>query len=389
MSKEEIIYLDNAATSFPKPACVYRAADEFYRHYGGNAGRGSNPLAQKGKDLIVETRNHLAKWLGAQSPPQVVLAPSATIALNQIILGMSLQPGDVVYVTPFEHNSVLRPLEHLRQTKGIIVREMPFDRSTFTCDLERLEASFQAESPALVGITQASNVCGVMPSVLEIARRAKQVNPQTVVVVDGAQAAGLYPLPLDTGLIDALVFSGHKSLYGPYGVSGVVLASDWRPEPILFGGTGTRSESVVMPDTLPTAYEVGSHNIWAIAGLRAALTWLQSIGREALVDHTLDLAVMLRHELESLPGVTVYTPLNEKVWCGIVSFTVQGVRPQALEAALGAKGIAVRAGLHCAPWAHRWLGTRETGGTLRVSVGWFNELADLEALMTEISRLSA
>ena len=376
----ETIYLDNAATTFPKPEGVYQAADEFYRRFGGNAGRGANPLAKKGAELVAETRDSLARWLGAPSSEQVIFTPSATVALNQVILGTTLRPGDAVYVTPFEHNSVLRPVEHLRQTRGVVVREIPFDCRTFACQLERLEAAFYAEPPTLVCVTQASNVCGLMPPVMGIARLAKAANPDAVVVVDGAQTAGLYPLDLQSGLIDTFIFSGHKSLYGPYGVAGLVLASDWRPEPILFGGTGTVSESVRMPGEPPSAYEPGSHNIWAIAGLKAALEWLRETGQEAIIAHTMGLANRLRDELTALPGVTVHAPPPGTPWCGIVSFTVEGTRPQAIEAALGAQGIAVRAGLHCAPWAHRWLGTLESGGTVRVSVGWFSKRAEVEKL---------
>lgn len=372
MPERELIYLDNAATTFPKPEAVYQAADAFYRAYGGNAGRGANPLAERCARLLEETRALLAHWLGAPSPERVILTPSATIALNMAILGADLRPGDAVYVTPFEHNSVLRPVEHLRRTRGVRVEEIPFDRRTWACDLSRLTAAFQTDPPALVCVTQASNVCGLMPPVVEIARRAKTANPRAVVVVDGAQTAGLYPLPVGDGLIDALVFSGHKSLYGPYGVAGLVLASDWRPAPILFGGTGTFSESVAMPDELPSAYEPGSPNIWAVAGLKAALEWLQETGREAIVSHTLELAQALRDHLSVLPGTTVHAPPSDVPWCGILAFTVEGIAPQAMEAALGARGIAVRAGLHCAPWAHRWLGTLAEGGAVRVSVGWFN-----------------
>ena len=384
---DSIIYLDNAATTFPKPAVVHRAADEFYRGFGGNAGRGANPLARKGAELIAGTRALLADWLGAPAPDRVIFTPSATVALNQAILGTDLRPGDVVYLTPFEHNSVLRPVEHLRQSIGVDVLEIPFDRQTYACDLKRLAADFRVDPPTLVCITQASNVCGVMPPVMEIARLAKAANPDAVVVVDGAQTAGLYPLDLQSGLIDALVFSGHKSLYGPYGVAGLVLASDWRPEPILFGGTGTVSERVTMPDEPPSAYEPGSHNIWAIAGLKAALEWLRETGREAIVIHTMELASRLRDELAALPGVTAHAPPPETSWCGILSFTVEGVRPQAIEAALGAQGIAVRAGLHCAPWAHRWLGTLESGGAVRVSVGWYNEeehIARLKSILDTV-----
>jgi len=377
----EIIYLDNAATIFPKPEAVYQATDAFYRRFGGNAGRGANPLARRGTKLIDDTRALLAEWLGAPSPEQVIFAPSATIALNLVILGAALGPSDVVYVTPFEHNSVLRPVEYLRQTRAVNVHEIPFDRRTYTCDLDRLAAMFRADPPVLVCVSQASNVCGLMPPVLEIADRAKAANPQAVVLVDGAQVAGLYPMPLRDDLIDAYVFSGHKSLYGPYGVAGLVLASNWRPRPILFGGTGTVSERVAMPDALPSAYEPGSHNVWAIAGLKAALKWLWETGRQTIVAHTLELAESLCDKLDELPMVTSYAPPRSEPWCGIVSFTVRGVRPQAIEAALGAKGVAVRAGLHCAPWAHRWLGTTTEGGTVRVSLNFYNCSEDIGNLV--------
>ncbi|MDQ7029053.1 MAG: aminotransferase class V-fold PLP-dependent enzyme [Ardenticatenia bacterium] len=144
-----VMYLDNAATTYPKPACVYEAADAFYREWGGNAGRGANPLAKRGAQLIAETRAALAEWLGAPAPKRVLFRPSATIALNMVILGADLGRDDVVYVTPFEHNSVLRPVEHLRQTVGVQVREIPFDRQTYACQLERLEAMFWAEPPGV------------------------------------------------------------------------------------------------------------------------------------------------------------------------------------------------------------------------------------------------
>jgi len=387
MPEPALIYLDNAATTFPKPEVVYQFADAFYREFGGNAGRGANPLARKATAMIDEARTLLAEWLGAPSPERVIFTPSATLALNQVILGANLQPGDTVYVTPFEHNAVLRPLEHLRQTRNVRVQEIPFDRRTYTCDLARLTAAFQANPPTLVCVTQASNVCGLMPPVEEIARCAKSVNPRAVIVVDGAQTAGLYPLPLNEGLIDAFILSGHKALYGPYGVAGIVLGSDWRPVPILFGGTGTFSEQVAMPETLPSAYEPGSHNIWAIAGLKAALEWLRETGREAIVAHTLRLAETLCEQLNALPGVTVYAPPSEVAWCGIIAFSVEDVSPQTIEAALGAQGIAVRAGLQCAPWTHRWLGTLKGGGTVRISVGWFNTLDEVTTLITAITEL--
>lgn len=374
----KIIYLDNAATTFPKPTCVYEAANEFYRRFGGNAGRGGNPLARACTRLLAETREQLATWLGATSSERVVFTASATHALNLAIFGATFSPGDTIYATPFEHNSVLRPLEHLRQTQGIQIQKIPFSRRTFECQLDKVAADFQITPPSMVCVTQASNVCGVIPPVLQIARLAKEVNPQVVIVVDGAQTAGLYPLSLTEGLIDAFIFSGHKSLYGPYGIAGLVLASDWRPKPLLFGGTGTISESIQMPTDLPSAYEVGSHNIWAIAGLQAALGWLAETGRKAITDHTMKLDWQVRDGLASLANVELHTPPKDISWCGILSFSVEGASPQAIEAVLGAKDIAVRAGLHCAPWVHEWLGTLKNGGAVRLSTSYCNQIQDAD-----------
>ncbi len=386
--KQQIIYLDNAATTFPKPENVYTEANNFYAHFGGNAGRGGNPLARASTRMLTETRELLAEWLDAPSIDKIIFTASATHALNQAIFGATVRPGDIIYVTPFEHNSVLRPVEHLRQTKGVQVRQIPFVRRTYQCQLDKLAAAFQTEPPTMVCVTQASNACGVMPPVQEIAKLAKRVNPQVIIIVDGSQTAGLYSLDLQSGFIDAFIFSGHKSLYGPYGIAGIVLGSAWRPNPLLFGGTGTFSESIEMPTDLPSAYEAGSHNIWAIAGLHAALEWLQSIGREAIIKHTARLSRQLQINLADLPGVEVHSPPKDVPWCGILSFTIEDMKPQAIESALGAKGIAVRAGLHCAPWAHRWLGTLDAGGTVRVSCGYFSEFEDINSITQLITSYS-
>ncbi|MGB0383768.1 MAG: aminotransferase class V-fold PLP-dependent enzyme, partial [Ardenticatenaceae bacterium] len=407
-SKKEIlvnqpIYLDNAATTYPKPPSVYTEADRFYRRDGGNAGRGGNPMARACARLLAETRALLATWLHAPAPETVLFTSSATHALNLAIFGAHLRSHDTIYVTPFEHNSVLRPIEQLRQTKGIQVRQIPFSRHTYTCQFDKLKAAFQSQPPAMVCVTQASNVCGVMPPVEQIAQLAKAINPQAIIIVDGAQTAGLYPLPLDRGLIDAFIFSGHKSLYGPYGIAGLVLATKWRPAPLFFGGTGTISERVQMPTNLPSAYEAGSHNIWAVAGLKAALEWLIQTGRDAIVEQTMNLAHELRSELDMLPNIDLYAPPIESGrggvlrqaqepgargrWCGILSFTVEYTQPQAIEAALGAQDIAVRAGLHCAPWVHEWMGTLERGGTVRVSTGYFNNAAEVGQLSDFISMM--
>lgn len=376
----DLIYLDNAATTWPKPESVYEFAYDFYRQYGGNAGRGNNPMARASARLLEETREKLAAWLNAPSAEQVIFTSSTTHALNLAILGCSFRPGDVVYVTPFEHNSVLRPVEHLRQTQGVEVRQIPFNRRTYACEIEKLQAAFEIEPPTMVCATQASNVCGVMPPVIEIARLAKAANPKAVVVVDAAQTAGLYPISFREGLIDVLSFSGHKSLYAFYGIAGFVLGTDWRPKPLMHGGTGTSSESVQMPDQLPAAYEAGSHNILATAGLYAALEWLDEIGREQIVQQTLLFANQLRDGLLRLAGIELFIPTKNMDWCGIISLAMEDVLPQTIENTLGAQNIAVRAGLHCSPWTHQWLKTLQSGGTTRLSPGFLNQSEEITKL---------
>jgi cysteine desulfurase family protein len=368
-----LIYLDNAATTFPKPEAVYVAMDSFYRNYGGNAGRGANPLARKAANLVAETRELLKVWLDA---PDVVLLPSATIALNTVMMGARLRAGDVVYVSPFEHNSVLRPLAHLRKTIGIEVRVLPFDKTTFACQLDQVKSLFKLDPPAMVCLSQVSNVFGAVLPVDALTQLAKQAAPQCITLVDGAQAAGLQLL--DMNRIDALVFSGHKSLYGPFGVAGIAFGTAWRPLPLVYGGTGTQSESLDMPTEGHARYEAGSHNISAIAGLNATLKWLHETGRDTINAHTDELTQQLVGELQALPQVRVFVPQDHS---SIVSFTVEGISPQVVETALGAQNIAVRAGLHCAPWAHEWTNTLKGGGTVRVSVGYFTQEEQMEKLI--------
>lgn len=369
----EQIYLDNAATTFPKPEIVWQKMDEFARSGGANANRGQNPLARRAARLIEETRSKVAEWLDVPNVGHITFAPSATIALNQVILGTSFNNGDLVYHSPFEHNSILRPLTHLQKTVGIQLKEIPFHPVSLQVEWDKLDALWHSQPPKMLAISQASNVCGLLLPVEELANQARKINPSAIVVVDGAQAAGLYPLDLKTGNIDYLVWSGHKSFYGPFGVAGIAFCTKLRPEPILFGGTGTVSESLEMPTDLPSSYEAGSHNSPAIAGLNASLTWLNEIGREKIVSHTSNLTSSLQVNLNSIPGIKIIKLPGVNV-ASVFSFIIPGIAPQAIEKYLGEKNIAVRAGLHCAPFAHRFFGTLNRGGTVRISPGFFNTL---------------
>lgn len=377
-----IIYLDNASTTFPKPEVVYREMDSFYRNYGGNAGRGSNPLARRAANLVQETRELLKVWLNA---PEIVFSPSDTIALNTILFGARLRAGDVVYVSPFEHNSMARPLEHLRKTVGIVIRQLPYDRNSMSCKLDEVKTLFRLEPPTMLCVSQVSNVFGVVSPVEKLATLARQALPSAIVLVDGAQAGGLIPTELSQ--IDAFVFSGHKSLYGPYGVAGIAFGRSWRPAPLIYGGTGTQSESIEMPQNGPSRFEAGSQNISAIAGLHAALCWLQETGRDEINRHIGELTKTLCHQLSEIPNIRLYLPSDSAPHTGIVSLNLDGIPPQTIETALGSQNIAVRAGLHCATWAHEFARTKHLGGTIRVSFGFFNTIQDIQSLHSSLQEM--
>lgn len=381
-TEQPIIYLDNAATTFPKPEIVYQAMDSFYRQFGGNAGRGANPLARKGAALVDETRAMLRSWLNA---PEVIFSPSATIALNLVIMGARLRAGDVVYVTPFEHNSVLRPLHHLQKTIGIEIRVLPFDKQTFECRLDESRKLFRLEPPTMLCITQISNVLGIVIPVDQLILIAKQAVPECITLVDGTSAAGLRQFEMS--LVDALVWSGHKSLYGPYGVGGVAFGTQWRPKPLIYGGTGTLSDQIDMPEEGVSRFEAGSQNISAIAGLNAALKWLNETGRDAINKHIDVLTQQLCDSLSDMADVTIYLPRGTDMISGIVSFSVNGIKPQVIETSLGAHNIAVRAGLHCSPWTHEFINSSLASGTVRVSPGYFNTEQDIYIFQDIIKKI--
>lgn len=380
--EKPIIYLDNAATTFPKPEAVYREMDSFYRNFGGNAGRGANPLARRASNLVHETRELLKQWLDA---PEVVFSPSDTIGINTVIFGARLRTGDVVYVSPFEHNSVARPLEHLRKTIGIVIRQLPYDRQTMNCKLDEVKVLFRLEPPAMICVSHASNVFGIISPVEQLAAIARQVAPTVIVVIDAAHTAGLKLLNLSQ--IDALVFSGHKSMYGPYGVAGIAFGRNWRPAPFIYGGTGTQSENLDMPNDGISRYEAGSLNISAIAGLHAALGWLKDVGREVINSHITRLTEEMYYRLSELTSIRLLLTPSHTFSTGILSFNVESVLPQVVETSLGAENIAVRAGLHCAPWAHEFARTLQNGGCVRASIGYFNSSQEIQIFVASLQKL--
>lgn len=379
----DTVYLDNSATSFPKPTEVYEAMDRVIRQYGANADRGGYWLARQTGAIIQKTRSSLAELVGIHDSRNVVLTPSATVALNTVLLGLEWKCGDNIFISPFEHNGVLRPVYHLRESVDVQLREIPVHRNSLEFDLEALEESFAKHHPRLVVINHGSNVCGVIAPVTEIARRAKKY--EALVLVDAAQTIGFLDIDVMKQEIDFLVFAGHKGLCGPIGVGGIVINSDVQLKPFIFGGTGIDSASEYMPLEYPSRLEAGSPNAVAIAGLSAGLEFVKT--NPWIRDHEQGLLESLLEELGKYPEISIFVSQDADNRLPVVSCTAAGYTPLEFATVLDQHfGIAVRAGLHCAPKAHDFLGTAPLG-TVRFSIGVFNKEKDIETVVQALNQL--
>ena len=372
----ETAYFDNAATTFPKPSVVYDYADSFYRNSGGNIGRGGNALAVAAGEIAKAAKSNLKKLYGCPAD-EVIFTASATDALNRILLGLNLAKDDVVYCTPFEHNAVTRPLFHLAETAGIKIEVLPFDAETFMPRYEEIEEAFTAKAPRLVVMTHASNVCGAVVPVETIVRMAKAYGATTV--IDMSQTAGLLSLQLSSDLFDFAVFAGHKTLYGPFGIGGFICKRGAKLRPVFFGGNGINSVEQRLPENIVQMEEIGSQNTYAIAGLKASTDWLLEQGLEAIRKIEMENRDRL---LECLRAAESCSLIGEGMECeriGVVSALFDGYSPDEGEMVLGRCGVAVRSGIQCAPYAHRFLGTLPAG-TIRFSVSALTGDPEFDAL---------
>lgn len=368
-------YFDNAATTYPKPEVVYASMDQFYRLNGANAGRGRYNLAQSANVLICETRALVQELLHCPAK-QVVFTPTATIALNIIIQGLICKGAQTIYISPFEHNAVTRTLHHFEEAGTISVHQLTVSHD-MKYDLDRIRYQFESERPDLVIVSHASNVFGLIAPVTEICSLAKYFDATTV--IDMAQTAGLVDCNLGLNVFDFAVFAGHKTLYGPTGISGFIMDPVIDLPPVIFGGTGFESANQNMPQSLPERYEMGTMNISGIAGLNAALKWGLDQGIEAIwekeQEHRKKLIELLQ-EYWFIKIVGNYPGCN---YVGIVSCLIEGISSDSAGEVFDRCGIAVRTGLQCAPLAHQFVGTHPAG-TIRFSVGYFSSEDDFEEL---------
>jgi cysteine desulfurase/selenocysteine lyase len=375
---KRLIYLDNAATTFPKPAEVQMRMFETYQRLCVSPGRGGYDLAVEAGDLVEQTRRKLAGFFGAPDPGRVIFAANATDALNLAIQGI-VGSGDHVVSTRLEHNSVLRPLFHLKNQIGIDFDLVPFDQQGFI-DPDAIGRAIRPNTK-LVVVCHASNVLGTVQPAADLARIcADQGVP---LLLDVAQSAGLVPIDMKTWGVNAIAFTGHKALMGPSGIGGLVLLPELRIAPTRFGGTGIDSADLFHTQSYPHRLEAGTLNLLGIIGLSAGLDYVDKVCMGQTLQRENALLERLRQGLLALDRVRVYTAGPRRQHTPVLICNIDGMRSEDV----GDYGIAVRAGLHCAPLVHLDLGTSPLGA-VRFSLGPFNTSDEIDKVLEAMDSIS-
>lgn len=381
------IYLDNAATSWPKPVSVYEAVDRYLRSNGAPAGRGAYGEAAEVERMVADARKRVASLLGEPDPKRVIFTANGTDSLNLAIHGL-LRAGDHVVTTVCEHNSVLRPLRELERHAGVAVTRVE-------CGSNRIAdpAAFAAaitRNTKLFVLAHVSNVTGAIQPVEEVGAIAKSHGVRFL--VDAAQSIGHIPVLAKQLNADLIAAPGHKGLLGPLG-TGILYIAPGMEEHLRAtrqGGTGTTSESDLQPETLPEKYESGNHNVPGIIGLGAALQYLTERSLDDLRRHEQQLTARLLDGFQSLKNVTIHGPRDALHQVGVVSIVIDGYDPQEVATTLDAAySIQVRSGFHCAPLMHASQGTNQQGGTVRFSIGAFNTIEQIDHAIQAVGEIAA
>lgn len=382
---ESVIYLDNAATSYPKPEPVYVFMDQFFRRAGVNPGRSGYDMCIEAGQLVEDTRRAAAALFGGTDAHRLVFGLNSTDALNLAIFGL-LERGDHAITTTLEHNSVLRPLHHASRDLGVEVEHVPFDARGFV-DPEAIRARIKRNT-RLVAINHASNVIGTVQPIAEIGRVCQQHGVK--LVVDASQTAGKVPIDVEAMHVDVLVFTGHKSLFGPTGIGGMYVRHGVEIRHTRAGGTGVRSAEPAHLDEYPYRLEYGTPNLLGIAGLHAGIEWLTSRGLETVHGHEMGLIRQLRDGLRHIDGVTMYCQDDLDQHIGVLAFNVAGFEAADVGTMLDVDhNIACRTGLHCAPRVHAQLGTVALHGAVRLSVGPFNTAAHIDTAIGAVREIAS
>lgn len=375
-----MIYLDNSATTYPKPEALYEALDFANRNLAFNAGRGAYPESLKALNILNEAREAVGSLYGL-SGSEVAFLSSATEALNLLILGLNLNDGDCVYISPFEHNAIVRPLYNLQKRKAIEILVLPFDRKYWKPDEIKMEEMFSFKKPKAIFLSQLSNVTGLLLDYKTIFKMGKKYGAYTI--LDSAQAYGI--APIDFHDVDYCVFAGHKSLYGPFGIAGIVSKKFSELDVVKSGGNGSDSLNHEMPSRGPEHLESGSPNVVAAYGLTASINWLK---KTDALNKEKQLTSYLITSLKSVPNIVIYLPDNTDNILGIVSFNINGYEASDVASILsGEFNICVRSGYHCSPFVHDFIDSLAYKGTIRVSLGAFNNQDDIDQLIAALKTL--
>lgn len=375
-----MIYLDNAATTYPKPENVYVALDKANRN-AFNTGRGSYKCAREASEAKETVRNKILKLNNIKNA-KVIYTNSATVALNDLIFGIDLKENDYVYISPFEHNSIVRPLEELKKRIHINIETLPFDKQTWEPNYDKISDMFAIHNPAAIFLSQVSNVTGYVLPYDKIFQLTKKYN--SINILDASQGYGIVPIK-NSEDINYIVFAGHKSLYASFGIAGYIKLKSDKLKQSLFGGTGSDTMNPNMPDTIPDGYEAGSPNIVAICGLNASIDWLNNVD---IYNHEKELTNYLIEKLKTLKKVKLFLPDKYESIFGMVSIGINNYSSDDVGAILDDEySIYVRTGYHCAPLIHDFIGSMEYNGTVRISLNYFNTKNDIDLLINALESL--
>lgn len=381
------IYLDNAATTWPKPEAVYAAVDQYQRENGAPNGRSGYREAMEANGIVERARQGVATLIGTDDPLQIVFGSNGTDVLNLAIRGV-VRPGDHVVTTVCDHNSVLRPLRALSEQAGVNVSYVPCDGEGHVSP-DDVRAALRPET-RLVAVIHASNVTGAIQPIESIGRVVREHG--ALFLVDAAQSLGHMPIDVSQLEVDLLAAPGHKGLLGPLGTGVLYIRPGVETvlQPLRYGGTGTRSDEDRQPDELPDKYEPGNHNLLGLAGLVASCEFLARKSIEAIHRHHVELTARLLERFRGIDGLTIHGPQSTANRTSVVSVTVDGYDPQELAAVLeSTHRIQCRAGLHCAPRMHAALGTTAGGGTLRLSPGFATTIDEIDQVAAALEEVAS
>lgn len=380
----KVAYFDNAATTYKKPEEMHKFMYDFYSANSVNVGRGKHSLLNASSNVISDTRSLLLELFNATNEYEAVFSPTATEAINVVLQGQDWQAGDVVYVSPFEHNAVFRTVKHLKKTYNLEVIELKINEKTLELDKDLIAFQFASKKPKFVVATHVSNVCGNILDIEMLGGLLKNYNARFL--IDCAQSTGLLETNIVKCQADYMVFAGHKTLYGPFGCSGFICKKQSAPKPLIYGGTGIESASEDMPTALPTRYEAGSINIMAIAGLYKSLEWIKNIGKEQIKAIENENYNKLYGLLSSYDFIRIIGKGTNST--SIISCSFDGYSPDNIGEIMSNNGVVVRTGLHCAPLAHKKLGTFPEG-TVRFSISYFTNDEDFYKLKEVLDMIEA